>query len=373
MNKLELDILKCIEEQQEDCIDKIVEIVNIQSVQDTPTLNAPYGERVKEALNKVMMISENLGFSVKIIDDKVGIAEIGEGEEYIGLFGHLDVVPAEGHWNSDPFECTRIDSRIYGRGVLDNKGPIMSCLYAVYALKKCGYSFNKKVRIVFGTNEETGMDDMQAYLQAEIPPVFGWTPDCKFPVVYAERGRLKLKIQSENRDNMHSILNQYFLGKKNSEELIGINVKDEEFGMLEIRDIKLIDNDLEVIISYPACTNEKEIINNIKHTIKEECEIVQISNLNPVFFNKNDTRIQILSNTYQELTGLDGKPVTTTGGTYAKVVPNIFPFGPSFPGQKGIGHMPNEWMEIHDIILCTKIYALSLYRVLEEMNEHEYS
>ena len=66
---------------------------------------------------------------------------------------------------------------------------------------------------------------------------------------------------------------------------------------------------------------------------------------------------------YEKVTGDDGTPVTTTGGTYAKLMPNIVPFGPSFPGQKGIGHQPNEWMTIEDIITNAKIYALSLYNL----------
>ena len=65
--------------------------------------------------------------------------------------------------------------------------------------------------------------------------------------------------------------------------------------------------------------------------------------------------------TYEQVTGKDGSPVTTTGGTYAKLMPNIVPFGPSFPGQKGIGHQPNEWMAESDILTNAKIYALSLY------------
>ena len=44
-------------------------------------------------------------------------------------------------------------------------------------------------------------------------------------------------------------------------------------------------------------------------------------------------------------------------------MPNIVPFGPSFPGQKGIGHLPNEWMDRKDIIQNAKIYALSIVRV----------
>ena len=72
---------------------------------------------------------------------------------------------------------------------------------------------------------------------------------------------------------------------------------------------------------------------------------------------------------YTHLTGMDGTPVTTTGGTYAKIMPNIVPFGPSFPGQKGIGHNPNEWMDRSDLILNAKIYALSIVRLANGEND----
>ena len=42
-------------------------------------------------------------------------------------------------------------------------------------------------------------------------------------------------------------------------------------------------------------------------------------------------------------------------------MPHIVPFGPSFPGQKGIGHQPNEWMKVDDLIKNAKIYALGIY------------
>lgn len=87
------------------------------------------------------------------------------------------------------------------------------------------------------------------------------------------------------------------------------------------------------------------------------------SNYDPVRFDKNGFLCQTLKETYEKVTGLDGTPVTTTGGTYAKYMPNIVPFGPSFPGQKGIGHNPNEWMDRKDLILNAKIYALSILRV----------
>ncbi len=73
--------------------------------------------------------------------------------------------------------------------------------------------------------------------------------------------------------------------------------------------------------------------------------------------------VHVMQHSYEAVTGLDGTPVTTTGGTYAKVMPGIVPFGPSFPGQKGIGHNPNEWMKVEDLVANAKIYALALYHL----------
>ena len=81
----------------------------------------------------------------------------------------------------------------------------------------------------------------------------------------------------------------------------------------------------------------------------------------PVKFEKDCPMVSLLSKAYEKITHLDGTPVTTTGGTYAKLMPHIVPFGPSFPGQKGIGHQPNEWMKIEDLNTNAKIYALGIY------------
>ena len=52
----------------------------------------------------------------------------------------------------------------------------------------------KNLRIIFGTDEESGMSDVPHYLAAEQPPVFGFTPDCKYPVVYGERGVVNVAL-----------------------------------------------------------------------------------------------------------------------------------------------------------------------------------
>ena len=110
----------------------------------------------------------------------------------------------------------------------------------------------------------------------------------------------------------------------------------------------------------------KDVLDEIKASFPNSIDIEVISNFNPVYFDKESNLVKKLQLAYERVTSLDGTPVTTNGGTYAKVMPNIVPFGPSFPGQKGIAHNPDEYMDIEDIILNAKIFANAIYELAKE-------
>lgn len=367
---IETDILTKIDEISDEMIQGILEIVKIDSVKSEPCLNAPFGQGIKHALDKTLSIAKELGFHTVNVDNYVGYAQYGEGEDYIGIMGHLDVVPTGEGWSHPPFSgyCDE-NGRIYSRGILDNKGPIMSCLYALYAIKEMGISLHTPIRILFGTDEESGFQDLHYYLTKEKPPMMGWTPDCKYPVVYGERGRASLRIhgQLEKIEEFFTFVNTYFLESKTNGDRLGINFTDEEFGEMLLRGFRLSqDKDgvyFTVSASYPASCTLEEIVAQITSKLPASLQVSVDHNYNPVKFEKDCDLVKSLQEAYEEVTGLDGTPVTTTGGTYAKGMPNIVPFGPSFPGQKGIGHNPDEWMDIKDIITNAKIYALSMYKL----------
>ena len=364
-----------IDENKDKMISHIIDVVKIPSVESEAVDGAPFGEEVNNALLKALEISEELGFKTKNIDGYMGYAEFGEGEDYVGVFGHLDVVPEGEGWINPPYSGHIEDGKIFSRGVLDNKGPIMSALYGLYAIKESGLKLTKPVRIVFGTDEESGFEDLNYYLSKEKPPVMGFTPDCKYPVVYGERGRAKIRVKvdidNENRvqrtREFFDFVNKYILSSKDNGERLGINYDDKEFGTMVMRGYSL-DNDenslgFNLALSYPAVATIDEIMKQIRSKATDNVEIELLHNYNPVKFEKDCFLVKSLQDAYKDITGLDGTPVTTTGGTYAKAMPNIVPFGPSFPGQKGIAHNPNEYMDISDIILNAKIYAQALYRL----------
>lgn len=367
---METQILQKVDAITEQMLDGILTIVKIESIKTKPEKDAPFGRGCKDVLDKALEIAQNLGFQTKNIDNYAGYAQYGEGESYIGIIGHLDVVEAKEGWTHPPFSGF-IDSsgRIYSRGILDNKGPIMSCLYALYAIKELGIKLAKPIRVIFGTDEESGFADLIYYLKKEKPPIMGWTPDCKYPVVYGERGRanLELSADKEQASVLYQFLNMYFLDANKNGDRLGIHVQDTTFGEMQMSKYALEERAEKIVfhisLSYPACVTIKEVMNTISKKLTKGLSIELVHNYDPVLFEKDCFMVKQLQSAYETVTGEDGTPVTTTGGTYAKVMPNIVPFGPSFPGQKGIAHNPNEWMDIKDIVTNAKIYALSMYKL----------
>ena len=370
---MEEKILAKVDELSQEMIDTIIRMVQIDSVEGEAEPDAPFGRGVKTALDAALDLAGDMGFSTVNVDNYMGYASYGEGEDYVCAVGHLDVVPTGTGWKQPPFSGYLKDGVIYSRGVLDNKGPIFSCLYALSALKELGIVPDRQVRIIFGCDEETGFEDLKYYLSKEKPPVMGFTPDCKYPVVYAERGRALVEIAPPSMDRFYTLMNDYVLNAKNNGERFHIDFRDQEFGQVEVRNFKILPAasetgnvpSLQFAVSYPAGCTADQIAETIKKEIPD-MKTVLVSNMDPVRFEKDCRLVDTLRYTYERVTGMDGTPVTTTGGTYAKMMPNIVPFGPSFPGQKGIGHQPDEWMKVEDIITNAKIYALSLYYLAKD-------
>ena len=181
-----------------------------------------------------------------------------------------------------------------------------------------------------------------------------------------------------SRERFYTLMNDYVLNAKNNGERFHIDFRDEEFGQVEVRNFKILPEkgqgdgsaasvpSLQFAVSYPAGCTAAQILETVRGELPDmEAEL--ISNMDPVRFEKDCRLVDTLRYTYERVTGMDGTPVTTTGGTYAKRMPNIVPFGPSFPGQKGIGHQPDEWMKVDDIVANAKIYALSLYYLAKDV------
>lgn len=173
------------------------EILKVKSVEGEPTPFAPFGEGVRDALMKALEISENLGFSAVNLDNVVGYAEYGKGSEVISVLGHVDVVPEGNGWVYPPYGAEIHDGKLYARGAIDDKGPTMASLFGLYAIKEMELPLQKKVRIIFGTNEETNWKCMD-YLKKKVKDkLIGFAPDGRFPVINREKGILNFVLRRD--------------------------------------------------------------------------------------------------------------------------------------------------------------------------------
>ncbi len=189
---------------KDDIINNISKSIQIPSVIDEDDKNFPFGEQIDICLKETLSLCENLGFKTYYKDGYYGYAEVGEGDELIGILCHLDVVP-EGdtkEWKVPPFSGTVLDNKIYGRGAQDDKGPAIASIYAVKSLMDLGIEFNKRVRFIFGTDEENLWRCIKKYVENEEIPSYGFTPDSVFPPINAEKGLLQVFLTSKNKTNL---------------------------------------------------------------------------------------------------------------------------------------------------------------------------
>ncbi|MDP3388180.1 MAG: dipeptidase PepV [Eubacteriales bacterium] len=184
-----------IDNDKNEIIRHIQKLVQIKSVQEEPKTGKPFGEGPYRALEYVLELAKSLGFESKNFDGYAGHVEYGNGDEIVGVLVHVDVVPEGSGWTYPPYSGEIVDGKIYGRGSYDDKGACIGSLYALKALKESGLKTNKKVRIIFGANEETGMKDIPYYLTKEKEPDVAFSPDAPFPVVYGEKGILELSFE----------------------------------------------------------------------------------------------------------------------------------------------------------------------------------
>ena len=181
-------------------IESLSEIIKIKTVQDVPVPGGPFGLGNKQCLERVLEICKDLGFKVKNLDGYCGYAEIGSGDEIVGIIGHLDVVPEGSGWKYPPYSAKIVDGEMWGRGTWDDKGPTMISIYAIKALMDENMAFNKRVRLIFGCNEESGSRCVEHYLEVEEPISYGVSPDSAFPVIFGEKTINGIVIQGKSID-----------------------------------------------------------------------------------------------------------------------------------------------------------------------------
>lgn len=178
----------------------LADLVSVPSVRGEAREGMPFGPEPARALCMILDKAEKMGLAVKNVENYAGHAEYGSGDDLAAVVAHVDVVPAGEGWDTDPFVLTRKGNLYFGRGTADDKGAAVVALYCLKAMKDAGISGNRRLRVIFGAGEETGMEDLEYYFRKEEMPSMGFTPDSEYGICNREKGILRLDLLSGKKE-----------------------------------------------------------------------------------------------------------------------------------------------------------------------------
>ena len=194
-----MDLKEKVLDYKDEVVKEIQNAVRVKSVKEAPLPGMPFGEGPAKALDHFMELAKKLGFKAEKFDNYAMHIDMGEGKETLGILAHVDVVPEGDGWTYPPYSGTIADGKIFGRGTLDDKGPAIISLFAMKAIADAGIKLNKKIRMILGADEESGSACLKYYFgELKMPyPDIAFTPDSSFPVTYAEKGMVRVKIKKK--------------------------------------------------------------------------------------------------------------------------------------------------------------------------------
>lgn len=395
-----------------------LKILSINSVQSAPEEGAPFGKGVLDTLLFALGEAKRLGFNVKNLDGYAGYADIGEGKPFY-ILGHLDTVPIGSGWTKNPFGEIS-DGVIYGRGAVDDKLPTLACLFAAAELSRTKI-LKRKIRIIFGCNEESGWKCMERYTSLEGMPDEGFSPDADFPVIFCEKGIVNFDITIDKIKGLEisageraNVVPDYARALYNGKEFEasgvsahgshpdeGVNAIVKLIEKLKDRDEKIkllyerfsdcfgsglnieMEDDVSgrltvnlgvaycdeakqhfvVDIRYPISVSEEEVLNRLKSAFPG-ADITKTHYHLPLHVDRNSNLVKTLLDVYKEVTGeREALPIAIGGGTYARAMKCGVAFGPSFPGEPLGIHCVNECIKIETFKKVYEIYKKAIERI----------
>ncbi|MBQ4579199.1 MAG: M20/M25/M40 family metallo-hydrolase [Clostridia bacterium] len=187
-----------LKEHRREIIGDLIGLVRIPSVSVPDEQAPPYGQACRDALQYMFDLGARHGYASRNFDHYVGAVDFTSGEEEVGIWAHLDVVPVPdpAEWDYPPFEGTLVEDRyLIGRGVQDNKMAAIGVFHVMNCLRDLGVPLRRRYSLYMGTSEETGMEDAR-YFTAHYPaPDLSIVPDTGFPVCCAQRGSMSLSLE----------------------------------------------------------------------------------------------------------------------------------------------------------------------------------
>ena len=388
-----------VDEIWEDAVKDIAYLVAVESIEDLEHAapGMPYGPAPAEALRRALEISECLGLSPTNCDGRIGYADLaGESDTQIATIAHVDIVPLGLGWNFPPLEVTRERGFLIGRGVQDDKGPFILSLYAAHffarQVAETGEKLPYTLRCIAGCNEETGMADVEWYLENHDAPAFCFSPDADFPtdpnaipgraeavvaiasdelpaadsialepledgttriVATGKGGHASMPAGTVNAidllvdyltDTIELTVDQaVFLGlvktavSTTDGSALDITTADDKFGPLTAIGGTIATRDDGSVVQtidsrYPTSITGAEITERMSALAeKHDATYACAGDAVPFYIEPTSPEISALLATYREFTGNMTPPMVIGGGTYARHFPRACAYGPNEP------------------------------------------
>lgn len=193
-----------VDAHREEILNTLKELVKIPSVRGNSEDGAPFGKKCADVLEYIQNLYAENGFETEL--DKDGgylLSYFGKGERKLGIFAHADVVSVNDDWiYTAPFEPTEKDGYLIGRGVLDDKSAVVISLYCAKMLRELKIPFNSTLVMFTGSNEESGMADLDNYLKKHTAPDFSLVSDTAFPLYHGDKSGMNcwVTFNTELRD-----------------------------------------------------------------------------------------------------------------------------------------------------------------------------
>ncbi|MDE7226224.1 MAG: Sapep family Mn(2+)-dependent dipeptidase, partial [Ruminococcus sp.] len=390
------EIRKYLENHKDEMIELLSELVAIRSVQGAESEEFPFGEKPAEALNCMLRRCAGYGFSVENVENYVGTADYGS-EPLLGILTHLDVVPEGTGWSGDPYALRRTETRLFGRGTIDDKGPSVASVFALRAVRELKTPLRRGVRLIFGTNEENGSADLAYYRNKRQLPPLVFTPDGEYPLINGEKGMLRVYFSAELDEDIcinagkviNAVPEECVVSYRKKGELVVYNGKSAHASTPEKGDnaitafladysgdsrllksfqqyfqhgdtsgsaifgensqdftcvlslLKTVENSLTggIDIRFPMNRTKAEVSGIICDVLKKiGFTIDKCEGSEPHYTDENSDFVKSLLRVYERVTGDKGYCITIGGGTYVHEIEGGVAFGAQFPDEDGNMH-----------------------------------
>lgn len=173
--------------REDELVEALAPLIAAESTRSEAKPGMPFGEGPAKALDRALELARRWGFRTENHEGYVGTADLNEHADGLHILAHLDVVGAGDGWDTDPYCLVRDGDLIYGRGTDDDKGPLVAALLAMRCVRELGIPLTKNVRLIMGTDEESGSEDIEHYYASHPFAPYSLSPDADFPVTNIEK------------------------------------------------------------------------------------------------------------------------------------------------------------------------------------------